>query len=116
MTPSVALWLSIGLGACAQVFLKKGVSGKSAGAGAGTMSLLFSAWVWAWAVCFALATGLWLIALAKIQVSYAFPLLSLGYPIVAVLSMMLLKERVTVVRWVAILVITTGVAIIWKSN
>lgn len=114
MTPSAALWLSIGLGACAQVFLKKGVSGKNAGAG--YMSLLFSGWVWAWAVCFALATGLWLIALAKIQVSYAFPLLSLGYPIVAVLSVMLLKERVTVVRWLAILVITAGVAIIWKSN
>jgi drug/metabolite transporter (DMT)-like permease len=113
MTPSIALWASIALGACAQVFLKKGVSGKSQ---TGYLSLLLSGWVWAWALCFALATGLWLIALAKIQVSYAFPLLSLGYPIVAVLSMVLLKERVNVPRWIAILVITIGVAIIWKSN
>jgi len=116
MTPTAALWLSIALGACAQVFLKKGVSGKNAAARSGYLALMLSPWVWAWALCFGLATGLWLIALAKIQVSYAFPLLSLGYPIVAVLSMMLLKERVTITRWAAILVITLGVAIIWKSN
>jgi drug/metabolite transporter (DMT)-like permease len=116
MTPSIALWASIALGACAQVFLKKGVSGKNAASRSGYFALLLSGWVWAWALCFALATGLWLIALAKIQVSYAFPLLSLGYPIVAVLSMLLLKERVNVPRWIAILVITIGVAIIWQSS
>lgn len=116
MTPTAALWLSIVLGACAQVFLRKGVSGKNTGTRAGYFALLLSGWVWAWALCFALATGLWLIALAQIQVSYAFPLLSLGYPIVALLSVMFLGERINAPRWLAILVITIGVAIIWKSS
>ncbi len=116
MTPTSALWLSIVLGACAQIFLRKGVSGKNAATGGGYLLLLRSGWVWAWAFSFAVATGLWLIALSQIQVSYAFPLLSLGYPVVAVLSMLFLGERVTLPRWVAILVITIGVAIIWKSN
>ncbi len=114
MTPSIALWTSIVLGACAQVFLKRGVSPKNGPAPTG-LALLFSGWVLAWGICFVLATGLWLIGLSRIEISYAFPLLSIGYPIVAVLSMLFLKERVTRARWLAILVITIGVAIIWRT-
>ncbi len=114
MTPAAALWISIVLGACAQVFLKRGVSPAGAPRPLG-LALLRSGWVLAWAASFILATGLWLIALSRIEISYAFPLLSVGYPIVAVLSMLLLKERVTLSRWTAILIITVGVAIIWRT-
>jgi uncharacterized membrane protein len=116
MTPTAALWLSIVLGACAQVFLRKGVAGSNLTMASGYLALLRSALVWAWALCFGLATGLWLIALSQMQISYAFPLLSLGYPIVAVLSILFLGERISTPRWLAILVITLGVAIIWKNN
>lgn len=116
MSSSAALWLSIVLGAAAQVFLKRGVTpnGKSENR-ASYFSLLRSLWVWLWAICFVFATGLWLIALSRIELSYAFPLLSIGYPIVAVLSIFFLKERVSLSRWMAILVITVGVAVIWRS-
>ena len=114
MSPAAALWMSIVLGACAQVFLKRGVSPNGAPRPMG-LSLLRSGWVLAWAASFVLATGLWLIALSRIEISYAFPLLSIGYPVVAVLSMLLLKERVTLSRWIAILIITAGVAIIWRT-
>ncbi len=114
MTPAAALWISIVLGACAQVFLKRGVSPKN-GAPPTGLNLLFSGWVLAWAVCFVVATSLWLVALSKIQISYAFPLLSVGYPVVAIFSMLFLKERISFVRWVAILVVTAGVAIIWRT-
>lgn len=116
MTATATLWLSIVLGACAQVFLRKGVSGGNSKGQRGYVALLFSGWVWAWGLCFVIATGLWLIALSQIQISYAFPLLSLGYPIVAILSMLFLGERVNVQRWLAILVISLGVAIICRSN
>ena len=121
MTPAAALWTSIVLGACAQVFLKRGVSPQSASPGSkpgpppSGLALLFSPWVLAWGACFVVATGLWLVGLSRIEISYAFPLLSLGYPIVAILSMMFLGERVTAARWLAILVITIGVAIIWRT-
>ena len=114
MTPAAALWTSIVLGACAQVFLKRGVSPKNGTPPSG-FALLRSPWVLAWGVCFVVATGLWLIGLSRLQISYAFPLLSLGYPIVAILSMMFLGERVTRARWLAILIITIGVAIIWRT-
>ena len=116
MTPLVALWASIILGACAQVFLRRGVArGLAPGAGS-YISLLRSGWVWAWAICFMFATGLWMLAISSMQVSYAFPLLSIGYLIVAVLSIVFLKERIPASRWLAIAVITAGVALIFKSS
>jgi drug/metabolite transporter (DMT)-like permease len=117
MSAITALWTSIFLGSCAQVFLKKGVSPAGGNQPPPSyIALLRSGWVWAWAVCFFFATGLWLIAIARIEVSYAFPMLSAGYLLVAVLSIFLLKERISLKRWAAILVITVGVAIIYKSS
>ncbi|MBZ5522474.1 MAG: EamA family transporter [Acidobacteriia bacterium] len=114
MSATTALWVSILLGSCAQVFLKKGVSPRAgSGQPASYFTLLRSAWVWAWAACFVVATGLWMIAISKIEMSYAFPMLSAGYLLVAVLSIFFLKERVSFRRWTAILVITLGVAIIF---
>jgi len=116
MSPLAALWLSIILGACAQVFLRRGVAhGISPGEGS-YLLLLRSGWVWAWGVCFVFATALWMLAISAMQVSYAFPLLSIGYLVVAVLSIVFLKERIPASRWAAIAVITIGVALIFKSQ
>jgi undecaprenyl phosphate-alpha-L-ara4N flippase subunit ArnE len=116
MSPSLALWMSIVLGSCAQIFLKKGVDHKPDGSQVGYARLLRSGWVWLWAFSFVFATALWLVALAKIELSYAFPLLSSGYVIVAVLSMVFLKERISWMRWMAIFVISLGVATTWGSR
>lgn len=116
MSPSLALWLSIVLGSCAQIFLKKGVDQKQAGSHTGYAHLLRSGWVWLWAFSFFFATALWLVALSKIELSYAFPLLSSGYVIVAVLSTVFLKEKISWMRWMAILVICLGVATTWGSR
>jgi drug/metabolite transporter (DMT)-like permease len=116
MSPGLALWLSIVLGSCAQIFLKKGVDEKGAGTQTGYARLLRSGWVWLWGFSFFFATALWLVALSKIELSYAFPLLSSGYVIVAVLSMVFLKERVSWMRWMAILVICLGVVTTWGSK
>ena len=117
MSPLTALWLSIVLGACAQVFLKRGVGHQQLAAGPRSyLMLLRSGWVWAWGLCFLLATALWMTAISAMQVSYAFPLLSIGYLVVAVLSIVFLKERVPASRWLAIAVITVGVALIFRSS
>lgn len=117
MSPLTALWLSIGLGACAQVFLKRGVGHQQISGGAGSyLALLRSGWVWAWGLCFVFATALWMTAISTMQVSYAFPLLSIGYLVVAVLSMVFLKEKIPASRWAAIGVITLGVALIFRSS
>jgi drug/metabolite transporter (DMT)-like permease len=116
MSPSLALWLSIMLGSCAQIFLKKGLGDRGTGSTNLYARVLLSGWVWLWALSFVFATAFWLVALTRIELSYAFPLLSSGYVIVAVMSMVFLKERISWMRWMAILVICLGVATTWGSR
>jgi drug/metabolite transporter (DMT)-like permease len=115
MTAVFALWASIALNGLAQVLLKKGV-GHSAKGGSTTakwwVSLLGNGWVWSWGLSFVVATALWLIALAKLDISYAFPLLSTSFVFVAILSRVFLKEVISWRRWLSILVISLGVILI----
>jgi drug/metabolite transporter (DMT)-like permease len=115
MSPIVMLWSSILLGGVAQILLKCGVSTaqKLKGNKRGWwLGLLTSGWIWAWALCFAVATVLWLLAVSQLSISYAFPLLSAGYVLVAILSRIFLGETVSSKRWAAIAVICLGVVLI----
>jgi drug/metabolite transporter (DMT)-like permease len=111
MNPTAALWTSIVLGGCAQVMLRKGVQGGDARSPRWWLNIFTSGWVMGWAICFVVATILWMVALARIDISYAFPLLSSSYILVAVLSRLLLKESISRQRWLAIAVISIGVAL-----
>lgn len=117
MNATASLWLSIVLGAGAQVCLRRGVAQRDVKISARSyLTLLRSGWIWAWGLSFILTTALWMLAISSMQVSYAFPMLSMGYAVVAVLSRIFLKERIPASRWVAIAVITLGVALIFKAS
>ncbi len=58
---------------------------------------------------------IWLSALSRTELSYAYPMLSLGFVIVALFSMLLLNEHLTLIRWVGIFTICTGVFLMHKS-
>jgi uncharacterized membrane protein len=52
----------------------------------------------------------WLLALSTIEVSKAYPVLALSFVLTTFLSMAVLKERVSSVRWLGIGLITIGAA------
>lgn len=81
------------------------------GAAPAIEALLRSKYFWL-SVLF-LATGLvaWLMALSSIEVSRAYPLLSLSFAITALLSRWLLNEQISGHRWLGIMLITLGAAI-----
>jgi drug/metabolite transporter (DMT)-like permease len=116
MSAIAMLWSSILLGSVAQILLKCGVSGAQSSSGGNSqhwwLRLLTSAWIWAWVVAFTTATVLWLLAVSQMNISYAFPLLSAGYVLVAILSRLFLGEKVSWRRWTAIAVICLGVILI----
>jgi drug/metabolite transporter (DMT)-like permease len=66
-------------------------------------------------VCYGTGFLVWLVVLAKAEVSYAYPMISLGYVFTAVLAWLLLGEQVTVMRFAGILVTCLGVFIIARS-
>ena len=122
MSPKTMVWLSVLLSAVAQVFLKHGlnrVAVRGAGKRMRPISLLLRAatefWVGLWAVCFVFATALWLLGVQRLDLSYAFPLLSLGYILVNFLSILLFRERVDGLRWAAVALISLGVMFIAAS-
>jgi drug/metabolite transporter (DMT)-like permease len=65
--------------------------------------------------CYGLGFMVWLVVLAKAEVSYAYPMISLGYVFTALLAWQLLGEHVTAVRIVGILITVLGVVIIARS-
>jgi len=65
--------------------------------------------------CYGLGFMVWLIVLAKAEVSYAYPLISLGYVFTAILAWQLFDENLTVTRFAGILVTCLGVFLIARS-
>jgi undecaprenyl phosphate-alpha-L-ara4N flippase subunit ArnE len=121
MDPRTMIWISVILSALAQIFLKRGLSGvqNKAGPGLGllTLALLIGrqGFIWGWAACFAAAMGLWLVGLKQLELSYAYPLVSVGYVLVTILSATFFHERVDSGRWLAVGIISLGVTLIAGS-
>ena len=65
--------------------------------------------------CYITGFMVWLIVLAKAEISYAYPLISLGYVLTAIMGWWLLGENVTWVRMAGIFVTCIGVFIISQS-
>jgi multidrug transporter EmrE-like cation transporter len=63
-----------------------------------------------------LSVVIWLIVLSKVEVSYAYPFLSIGYIIVALAGKYFFDEGVSSMRWLGILVICVGVYLITRSE
>jgi drug/metabolite transporter (DMT)-like permease len=65
---------------------------------------------------FGMSTLLWLVALMKVDLSFAYPFLSLTYIAVLVGGALLFDEQVTFARVVGFAVIVTGVLIVARSE
>ncbi len=66
-------------------------------------------------VCYGLGVLVWLIVLSKAEVSYAYPLISLGYVFTAILARAMFGEAVSFTRMAGILVTCLGVFLIARS-
>lgn len=66
-------------------------------------------------VCYGLGFLVWLIVLSKAEVSYAYPLISLGYVFTAILARAMFGEAVSLTRMAGILVTCLGVFLIARS-
>lgn len=65
---------------------------------------------------YGVSAALWLIVLTRADLSYAYPLLSMGYVIVVLLSRVFFQEAVTPMRFAGTLVICLGVFLISRTQ
>jgi multidrug transporter EmrE-like cation transporter len=65
--------------------------------------------------CYVVSVVVWIMALSRVEVSIAYPLLSVGYVVNALAAWYLFGEAVTAMRMVGIGVIIVGVFIVARS-
>jgi multidrug transporter EmrE-like cation transporter len=115
------IFLAILLGTAAQLFLKAGTT--AVGQFAFTldnalpvgMKLAFEPRILAGVACYAVSLIAWIMALSRTEVSVAYPMVSIGFALNALLAWWLLGEAVTPLRMLGIGVIIAGVYLVARS-
>ena len=112
---------SVSLNAAAQIFLRKTmvevgpVPGDRSDLFAYALAVVFNPWFIGGMTCYAVSIGVWLIVLSKLEVSVAYPLLSIGYIITAFVGFFFLGENVTLLRVFGIALICGGLFFITRT-
>jgi multidrug transporter EmrE-like cation transporter len=78
--------------------------------------LLRSVPFWTGMLCYAASVCVWVAALSKAPVSTAYPMLSLGYVVVAAISVAWLGESLTPAKMLGIALICIGVVLVSRSS
>jgi len=104
--------LCVALDSIGQILLK---AARAALPDASLFSLFLRVETWAAFIVYGLSTVCWLWILSRAQLSFAYPLLSLTFPIVVGLSAILFAESITPMRWLGVGVIVTGVSLLARS-
>ena len=109
-------------GAAGQIFWKTGMSGMDKINGMGDLLQLKTAWdiftnryIIIGIVLYAMSVFLWLGAMSTLDVSFMYPLLSLGYIVTAILAFIFIGEHVTLIRWAGITLVIAGCILITRS-
>lgn len=109
------LLFSMSLAVAGQFFLKKGVVASSLNPTAlSILKTLFSPLVLTGFLLYGISSIIWLFVLQRFPLSVAYPALSLTYIAIVFLSIYVLKEPVTSVKIIGILLIVSGVYFLFK--
>ena len=115
--------VSVTLAAVAQVTLKAGMNhvtdangGQLALNGDSLKQIASQIWVWAGLAIFAVSAVLWLFALSRADLSFAYPFAALGYVIIVIASILFLDEHVQPITWVGVVLIISGIVLIAQGS
>jgi multidrug transporter EmrE-like cation transporter len=77
--------------------------------------MLTNLYLWLAMLCYGVSIFLWMAVLAKVEVSYAYPFLSIGYVVVLIAGYYFFNESLSFIRIIGVIVICVGVYLISKS-
>jgi uncharacterized membrane protein len=114
---------SVVLAGFAQITLKTGVNHVTDATGGGELhmnadslkSLLTSPIVWGGLLLFGLSAIVWLFALSRASLSFAYPFAALSYVLIVLFSMLVLHEDVPGLRWLGVAFIVTGIVLVAQT-
>lgn len=77
---------------------------------------LSNGWIWTGLIIIILETFTWFIIVSKIDLSLAFPIGSMSYIFIVLISAFLLHENVSLNRWIGTLIIVAGISLVATSS
>ncbi len=115
------IFLSVVLGVIGQLSLKQGMV--QVGAISKNLTDLVpyylkaavNPFIWLGFISYGISFFVWLGILSRIELSYARPIVAIGYVLVAIFSWIFWQENLTWQRWIGILFITVGVVLVSRS-
>ena len=115
--------ISVTLAAIAQVTLKMGMNhvtdangGQLALSGDALKQILTTLLVWVGLGIFAISAVLWLFALSRASLSFAYPFAALGYVIIVAASILFLDEHVPPLGWAGVACIVVGILLVAQGS
>ncbi len=116
------IFFSVSCSAIAQILLRTGMSQKSvatsiAGGDAvsAALAIALSPWVVGGLSLYFFGAVVWLFVLSRVQASFAYPFVGVGFILTLLLGTMLLGETVTAIKVAGTLVVSLGVFLIAVS-
>jgi multidrug transporter EmrE-like cation transporter len=77
--------------------------------------LMAEPWLWVGLGCYGVSVIIWILALSRVDVSIAYPMLSVGYVVNAIAAYALFGEALTPGRMIGIGIIILGVTVLARS-
>ena len=108
----LVLLLSVALNATGQVLFKAAREGYP---DATLITVFYHPETWLGFILYGLSAICWLWVLSRAQLSFAYPVLALSFPIVVGLSALFFGEYITTLRWMGVAVIVLGVSLLAKT-
>jgi len=119
MANFILLLVSVVFGATGQFLFKIGMQSygqvSAMDAFKNLLSIIITPQVFSGFVLFGLSSVLWLSVISKSQLSYAYPMVSMGYVLTLIMSKVFLNEQVGFHRILGTILIISGVLFISKS-
>lgn len=80
------------------------------------LKLIFYPYIILGLIIYGIGSIFWILALSKNDLSFAYPLLSIGYIIILIISYLFLKEEITFIKIFGVILISFGICFIFLSN
>jgi multidrug transporter EmrE-like cation transporter len=109
------LLIAVMLGVAGQFLFKTGLNkiGEEVELSIHVARLFFTPYIASGLCCYVLSTFIWLAALSKVPLSFAYPMLSMGYLVIYLVSVMFLGEKYTNAKMAANLLIILGISLMF---
>lgn len=115
------LLLTVSLNVVGQLLMKQGMN--QMGIISGSLSVMLGSvtrsflnpYVIGGVGAYGLSSIFWLVLLSRVELSYVYPALSLGYVLITLVGAFLLREDVSTLRWLSVAVICVGVILLSRS-